>query len=77
MSSARFLAALFAVCSTLSSEANAVDSKALTADIALASGLVALGAAAFVYWGTTTQPKSALTVAPRPNGANATMAWVF
>lgn len=58
-------------------DADAVESKALISDIALATSLVALGAAAWVFFGTAEKPRAALVVAPRSDGGDARVRLTF
>jgi hypothetical protein len=57
--------------------ADEVDDRALVADIALATSLAALGAAAWIYWGTEKRPRAALAVGPRAGGGSAALHFAF
>lgn len=58
-------------------DADAVETKALISDVALATSLVALGAAAWVFFGTPEAPRAALVVAPRRDGGAARVQLAF
>jgi hypothetical protein len=58
-------------------DADAVDSKALLSDLALARSLVAFGAAAWVYFGTPEAPRAAVVVSSRPKGGEACVRVTF
>jgi hypothetical protein len=59
------------------SEADAVASKALLSDVALATSLVALGAAAWIYFGTPETSRAAVVLSSRPNGGQASVRVIF
>ena len=58
-------------------DVDAMESKALGSDIALATSLVALGAAAWIYFGSSDAPEAALLVSPRPTGGDARLQLTF
>jgi hypothetical protein len=58
-------------------DADAVESKALVSDIALGTSLVALGAAAWIFFGAANEPKAAVVVSSRVRGGDASVRLVF
>ena len=58
-------------------DADAMQSKALISDIALATSLVSLGAAAWIYFGAADEPKAAVVVSSRVRGGEASLRLTF
>ena len=61
----------------LQADADAVESKALISDIALGTSLVALGAAAWIFFGTADEPRAAVVVSSRVSGGDASVRVTF
>jgi hypothetical protein len=58
-------------------DADAMESKALISDIALGTSLVALGAAAWIFFGAPDEPKAAVVVSSRIRGGDASVRVTF